>query len=217
MFFKKKQPEKGAIVYIGFNRRMYATSVDMFLTALILLPFAALGPEMVKGIPPELAQQYVDMGKGLVTPQEFRASFAQYAVETHFFSRILINSALQMVLAGIAIVLFWVYRDATPGKMLFGMKIADAETLKAPTRKQYILRYVGYIVAGVPLFLGFLWIIFDPRKQGLHDKMAGTVVIANKPYDPVDEDKKFRRQTIIGLVFITLFLLWFGSKKFLGQ
>ena len=27
------------------------------------------------------------------------------------------------------------------------------------------------------LFIGFLWIACDPRKQGWHDKMANTVVV----------------------------------------
>jgi uncharacterized RDD family membrane protein YckC len=26
-------------------------------------------------------------------------------------------------------------------------------------------------------FLGFIWVAFDKRKQGWHDKIAGTVVI----------------------------------------
>ena len=30
-----------------------------------------------------------------------------------------------------------------------------------------------------PLALGFLLIAFDPRKQGLHDKLAGTLVIVD--------------------------------------
>ena len=43
-----------------------------------------------------------------------------------------------------------------------------------------LLRYVGYIVSAIPLALGFLWIIWDPEKQGWHDKIAKTRVIRSR-------------------------------------
>ncbi len=43
--------------------------------------------------------------------------------------------------------------------------------------QQLIGRYLGYYVSIFALGVGFLWVAFDPRKQGWHDKMAGTVVI----------------------------------------
>jgi uncharacterized RDD family membrane protein YckC len=32
----------------------------------------------------------------------------------------------------------------------------------------------------LPLMIGFIWVAFDPRKQGWHDKLAGTVVVRSK-------------------------------------
>ena len=48
------------------------------------------------------------------------------------------------------------------------------------------LRLIGYLVSGAMFYLGFLWIAVDPRKQGWHDKIAGTVVIRDrgKPLPP---------------------------------
>jgi uncharacterized RDD family membrane protein YckC len=40
-----------------------------------------------------------------------------------------------------------------------------------------LLRYVGLIISIVVLLLGVIWIAFDSRKQGWHDKIAGTVVV----------------------------------------
>jgi len=40
-----------------------------------------------------------------------------------------------------------------------------------------LLRYLGYYLSMLPLFLGFIWVGIDRRKQGFHDKIAGTVVI----------------------------------------
>lgn len=75
------------------------------------------------------------------------------------------------------IILFWRFRQATPGKMIIGARIVDAETGKAPSTMQCIGRYLGYFVSAFICMLGFVWIAFDSRKQGWHDKLAGTVVI----------------------------------------
>ncbi|HLA48407.1 MAG TPA: RDD family protein, partial [Nitrospinota bacterium] len=45
------------------------------------------------------------------------------------------------------------------------------------TYKKAFIRYIGYIISEIPLFLGFLWIVFDKDKQGWHDKIAGTFVV----------------------------------------
>jgi len=42
------------------------------------------------------------------------------------------------------------------------------------------LRYLGYYVSTIVLFLGFFWVAWDKKKQGWHDKMARTVVIKAK-------------------------------------
>jgi uncharacterized RDD family membrane protein YckC len=84
------------------------------------------------------------------------------------------------VLPAIAVVLFWVYRQATPGKMAISARIVDARTGAKPTTGQMIGRYAGYYVAMLPFMLGILWVAFDPRKQGWHDKLAGTVVVRDR-------------------------------------
>ncbi|KPJ67256.1 MAG: hypothetical protein AMJ43_05140 [Coxiella sp. DG_40] len=77
----------------------------------------------------------------------------------------------------LAILAFWKYKSATPGKMLFKFIITDATTLQKPSTGQLIIRYLGYCISTIPFCLGFLWIAIDRRKQGWHDKIARTVVI----------------------------------------
>ena len=84
------------------------------------------------------------------------------------------------VAPAIAVVLFWIARQATPGKMAVGVRIVDAATGGKPTSGQLVLRYLGYYIAMLPLFIGIIWVAFDPRKQGWHDKIAGTVVVRTK-------------------------------------
>jgi uncharacterized RDD family membrane protein YckC len=89
----------------------------------------------------------------------------------------------QFVLPAVAAILFWRYRGATPGKMLISARIVDANAYGPPSTGKLIGRYFAYLVSMIPAFVGFLWIAFDKRKQGFHDKLAGTVVI----YDEDDD------------------------------
>ena len=88
---------------------------------------------------------------------------------------------ISWLLPAIAVVVFWINRQATPGKIAIDAKIVDADTLEAPTTSKLLIRYLGYYVSTFGLFIGFLWIAFDPRKQGWHDKMANTVVVRSRP------------------------------------
>ncbi len=85
----------------------------------------------------------------------------------------LINYVIPIVL----VIWFWIRFYATPGKMFLNLKVLDAKTGKGLTVMQAIGRYFAYIISAIPLLLGFLWIGFDKKKQGWHDKLAGTVVI----------------------------------------
>lgn len=81
-------------------------------------------------------------------------------------------------------ILFWWHKQATPGKMAISARIVDAKTGANLTVGQAIGRYFAYFIAILPFFLGLLWIAFDPRKQGWHDKLAGTVVIRPRHRGP---------------------------------
>ena len=87
---------------------------------------------------------------------------------------------LSWIFPAVLIILFWLKRQATPGKDAVSAMIVDAKTGEPPTTTQLVIRYLGYYVSTIPLVLGLIWVAFDARKQGWHDKMAGTVVIRRK-------------------------------------
>ena len=87
---------------------------------------------------------------------------------------------ISYILPAIAVIAFWVARGATPGKMAIAAQVVDARSGMKPTVGQSIGRYLGYYVSTIPLGLGLLWVGIDPKKQGWHDKLAGTVVIRRK-------------------------------------
>lgn len=86
---------------------------------------------------------------------------------------------ISYVLPAVAVIMFWIYRSATPGKMMVKVKIVDAKTGGKPSTGQCIGRYFAYYVSTLPLGLGIFWVAFDKRKRGWHDILAGTVVIRN--------------------------------------
>ncbi len=89
------------------------------------------------------------------------------------------------VLPAVIVIVFWVYKSATPGKMATKLIIVDAQTGGKPSTRQFIIRYVGYYIAMLPLFLGIIWVGIDKRKQGWHDMLAGTVVLRSTHSEPV--------------------------------
>ena len=92
----------------------------------------------------------------------------------------LLHFVTSTVLPAMVVLIFWARTQTTPGKALFHARIVDAETGHPPTTPQLLVRYLGYYVSLFGLGLGFLWVVFDARKQGWHDKMAGTVVVRDR-------------------------------------
>ena len=86
---------------------------------------------------------------------------------------------LGYVVPFVATIWFWLHYLGTPGKMAMKLQIVDASTGGKMRTGQAIGRYFAYIISAVPLCLGFIWVGVDQRKQGWHDKLAGTVVIRN--------------------------------------
>ncbi len=66
--------------------------------------------------------------------------------------------------------------QATPGKMLMGLKVVRQDGAKMQVRDS-VLRYLGKIISAAILMIGFLIVIFDKKKRALHDLIAQTYVI----------------------------------------
>jgi uncharacterized RDD family membrane protein YckC len=99
--------------------------------------------------------------------------FTSYSLENFQWQIFLINDLLPALL----FIFFWLKYAATPGKLILDCEIVNAKDGKPITFQQALLRYLGYFVSTLVFGLGFLWIFWDKRKQGWHDKIAGTVVI----------------------------------------
>ena len=135
------------VVYAGFWIRALATAID----TVILLVLVTLPLTLIYGVH--------DYWYG----------------DVHFlgFWDVVLGYITPMVLT----IWFWLRYQATPGKMLLWLKIVDIKTLQPISFRQAIIRYFGYLASILCLLLGVLWVAFDNRKQGWHDKLASTAVI----------------------------------------
>ncbi|WP_338663553.1 RDD family protein [Pararoseomonas sp. SCSIO 73927] len=88
---------------------------------------------------------------------------------------------LLQLISALIILQFWVTRQASPGKMLMRLRVVDAETGGMPPFPRLVARYVGYIISGLPLGLGYFWMLWDPRRQCWHDRLARTLVVQDPP------------------------------------
>ena len=93
-------------------------------------------------------------------------------------------------------VALWVRFLGTPGKLLLNCQVVDADSFEPLTPRQALIRYLGYFVSLLPLGLGFLWIAWDKRKQGFHDKLANSVVLLNAGIEVDDESCKSLEQLL---------------------
>ncbi|WP_018691772.1 RDD family protein [Algicola sagamiensis] len=149
--------------YTGFWLRLVSYIIDSIIIYFIItLPLSFI-----------LGQPNMNMQ----TEADFQAFYSYYGQ----------FSFVSFFLTGVYYVVFWHMKGATPGKMALGMKVINAKTGEKPSVMSLCLRYVGYIVSAIPIFLGYMWIGWDKRKQGFHDKIGSTIVVRpRKGGNPVE-------------------------------
>jgi uncharacterized RDD family membrane protein YckC len=73
-------------------------------------------------------------------------------------------------------VAFWSTAGQTPGSRVLRIRVQPASGDRLRPRRA-LLRFVGLTLAALPFFAGFLLILVDDRRRGLHDRLARTVVV----------------------------------------
>ena len=94
----------------------------------------------------------------------------------YFVPLVAVSNMVSLAITVAYSVVFWAWRGQTPGKMVMNIKVLRGDG-SSITFGYALLRYLGYIICFLMLGTGFLWIAFDARKQGIHDKIADTVVV----------------------------------------
>jgi uncharacterized RDD family membrane protein YckC len=144
--------------YAGFVTRMVAFLTDRFIIAVILAGGALFIDSLLRTF--QLSQV---LGTTSL-PQELVAA---------------IGGTVAALFAVMYDVGSWTLAGQTPGKRLMGLLVvrANGERLKLG---RALLRWLGYWLSGI-LFLGFLWVLVDSKRQAFHDKLARTIVVYSRP------------------------------------
>ena len=95
------------------------------------------------------------------------------------------------------------YKGATYGKMFMGLEVRSVDNQKLPVGKIVIRETIGKIISSIILCIGYIMIAFTEKKQGLHDLMAGSVVVYKDPTKKLSVWKK----VVIAIVFLSIIIL----------
>jgi uncharacterized RDD family membrane protein YckC len=147
--------------YAGFWRRLIAYSIDGFIIGIVFIVLA-----FIAGI----AFFYGTMSSG---SNAWLKEINDPALMFSFTLWLWLFSTLTNIAY---FTYFHGSTGRTPGKMLLGLQVVSVEGGRISFGTAF-LRSVGYLVSSLVFCLGYIWIAFDKRKQGWHDKIAGTVVI----------------------------------------
>jgi uncharacterized RDD family membrane protein YckC len=82
-----------------------------------------------------------------------------------------------LVVVATYFVLFWSTAGQTPGMRLLRIRVRSRSDRAAPSVSRSVVRFVGLLLAIVPLFAGFIPVLFSKERRGLPDFLAGTVVV----------------------------------------
>jgi uncharacterized RDD family membrane protein YckC len=155
-------------VYAGLGRRFVAFVVDIIIILLFdLVAMTVLG--LTRGI------------------QNSYFYFVQHVPVDQLTADGTMGALLGSVIAAYGIVLIvipWLYyagfessrSQATPGKLLMHIVVTDM-TGNKPTFARVTLRHFAKFVSALIIFIGFLMIGLTQRRQGLHDRVAGCLVL----------------------------------------
>ncbi|MCX6684288.1 MAG: RDD family protein [Methanoregula sp.] len=155
-------------VYAGLGRRLIAFVVDailILLMGIVVITFFSL----TNGI------RYV-----------YYLSVQRAAIDS-LTEAGTVDAALSPIIAALGmliIIIPWLYfagfessrSQATPGKLLMRVVVTDLEGNK-PTFARVTLRHFAKFISALIIFLGFLMIGLTKKRQGLHDKIAGCLVL----------------------------------------
>jgi uncharacterized RDD family membrane protein YckC len=142
-------PELGRPLYVGLITRAIAFALDAALINLVAMITAAL----------------ITLTLSVVTiPEDLRTVMAAA------------GGAIYLVWTIGYFATFWATTGQTPGSRLLGIRVCEASGAGLRPR-QALVRFLGLTLAVLPLFAGFLLILVDDRRRGLHDVVAQTVVV----------------------------------------
>ena len=149
--------------YSGFISRAIAFIIDVILISVVIL--------MTYWLTSQLLQYFVHINVGACVPIQ---GFDLIRITCHASTWMLNIFAIGFT--PIYFLFFWILAGQTIGQSLLGVRVVRLNGRRM-TFLSGIRRLLGYLACLLSLGIGFLWVLIDDRRQGWHDKFAGTCVI----------------------------------------
>ncbi|WP_265037634.1 RDD family protein [Wolbachia endosymbiont (group A) of Anomoia purmunda] len=172
---KVKKDENG-ICYVTGLRRYISVLLDLIIIALFLQFCSQALNQLFTNSEDSKILSQIDAK----SPMQAPLSIEEKTTQSRLGKLWILNQIVQFIMLFCYVAYMWVRFAATPGKLLLGLRVVDAQTFEKMTLKQATKRFFSFILSVAPLFLGFLWSNFNKRCQTWHDKIAGTVVVTSK-------------------------------------
>lgn len=103
-------------------------------------------------------------------------SLAMMDNQTFVLAVYLISGAIMLIVYFGYFIYFYGTSGQTLGKKMLRIKVVSTNGTPL-TYKKGLLRIIGYIIASIPIYIGFIWMLFDKNKQNWEDKIANTYVV----------------------------------------
>lgn len=159
-------PLNVATNYAGFGSRLVAWIIDVIIIAalqsFVVMPVMAM------------------LGLGIASQIENSGEFSDAEAIGMVGAIIAAASSLFIITFAISILYFAILESSksqgSVGKMALGIKVVDMDGQQVSFGKA-LLRSIGKIISGMIMYIGYLMAAFTDKKQGLHDMIAGTLVV----------------------------------------
>ena len=77
----------------------------------------------------------------------------------------------------IVVIVMVATRGQSPGKIAIGIRVVKVDGGSVGLGTAIIREVIGKFISGLIILLGYIWILFDGKRQGWHDKIASTYVV----------------------------------------
>lgn len=162
----EETPDVG--VYAGLGRRFVAFIVDFILIIILGL----------------IAVAFFNQVNGIMYLYYIVALHAPIATLTTAGTPVAALTPIVAAFGLLVVVVPWLYYagfessrgQATPGKVLMRLEVTDMEGNRVSFARA-TLRFFGKFISLIIIFIGFIMIGVTKKRQGLHDKIAGCLVL----------------------------------------
>ena len=203
-------------VYVGFWRRLWAYLIDGLIIAVPI--WLIVAPVVWNPFIDQFFQLILAPGAYTINPATgaYTATPATLAAMNRLIDSFV--PQFDLIFVGLFAVqalyfgLLWSRRGASLGQELLGIEVRHESDGSRISFKRGVLRVFGYFVASVIIDIGFIWVAFDSRKQGWHDKIASTVVVK-----PNGRRARSTPGWILAVAIVALLAAVVGGSIFFGN